>query len=120
MKTLDEILNLVFQNNTKSLDDIICEKGYFINKDGEVYSTKSDRWLKLNHNTEKWAKQYMYPELIVKGKHYKINRLMIQAWKGEIPDNYQVHHIDRNILNNKLSNLQCLSYEEHRNIHMKS
>lgn len=36
---------------------------------------------------------------------------------GKIPKGYHIHHIDGNPFNNDISNLQCLSPEEHSKIH---
>lgn len=51
-----------------------------------------------------------------------IRRLHTEVWKdvyGQIPDGYIIHHKDNNPLNNALSNLECLSREEHQSSHMK-
>lgn len=47
-----------------------------------------------------------------------IHRLVWEKYNGEIPDGYQIHHIDGNKLNNDISNLQLLSAEEHTRLHM--
>ena len=39
---------------------------------------------------------------------------------GEIPNGYHIHHIDGNALNNDISNLVCISAEEHTKIHNNS
>ena len=39
---------------------------------------------------------------------------------GEIPKGYHIHHIDGNPLNNDISNLLCISAEEHKKIHNNS
>jgi hypothetical protein len=38
---------------------------------------------------------------------------------GKIPENYEIHHIDGNRLNDSLENLMCVSTHEHYLIHMK-
>ena len=54
--------------------------------------------------------------------YYKGNSgwLHIAVWKsayGEIPDGYEIHHIDFDPSNNGLENLQCLLRAEHKKIH---
>lgn len=36
-----------------------------------------------------------------------------------IPHNFEIHHIDENILNNSYDNLLCLHYADHRKFHKK-
>jgi len=51
----------------------------------------------------------------------------IKVWKqqyGKIPKDkngrsFEIHHIDGNPNNNSIENLQCISIEEHYNIHLK-
>lgn len=40
-------------------------------------------------------------------------------YKTKIPKGYHIHHIDGNSLNNKISNLKCLSASEHTTLHNK-
>ena len=43
-----------------------------------------------------------------------------EVWKyhyGEIPKGHEIHHIDRNPENNAITNLQCLTKEEHNKRH---
>lgn len=37
--------------------------------------------------------------------------------KKEIPKGYLIHHIDKNILNNNINNLQLMSFKEHTRMH---
>lgn len=45
-------------------------------------------------------------------KPWRINRLMAEVFIGEIPDGQQVDHIDGNILNNNIDNLEIVSVSE--------
>lgn len=47
------------------------------------------------------------------GNRYKLHRLMAGCFIGNI-ENKEVHHKDGNRTNNKLSNLEILTFEEHR------
>ncbi len=46
-------------------------------------------------------------------------RKIWQQTFGEIPENYEIHHIDGNRCNNSIENLACVSIEEHYRIHLK-
>lgn len=54
--------------------------------------------------------------------HFRLNvnlhRLVWTYYHGEIPVAHDIHHIDENKSNNAISNLLCLTHEEHRKIHM--
>ncbi len=54
-------------------------------------------------------------------KHYfhqsSIHRAVYAYYFGEIPKNYDIHHIDENPANNDISNLQLLNNAEHAKIH---
>jgi len=45
-------------------------------------------------------------------KNYLIHRLVMQVFKGEIPRSLQVNHLDKNKLNNNLSNLEIVTHLE--------
>lgn len=47
-----------------------------------------------------------------------LHREIWKATHGEIPNGYEIHHVDFNPSNNALENLQCLTKAEHKNIHM--
>ena len=46
-----------------------------------------------------------------------LHRYVYSTLKGEIPDDYDVHHIDHNKANNEPENLQLLAREEHKALH---
>ncbi len=50
-------------------------------------------------------------------------RLHTEVWKfynGEIPKGCEIHHIDMNTFNNDISNLQCLTKKQHKEIHKEN
>jgi len=49
----------------------------------------------------------------------KLHREVWKAFNGEIPAGYDIHHIDLNLDNNDISNLQCLPKSVHRELHAK-
>ena len=46
-------------------------------------------------------------------------RTIWERHNGKIPQGFEIHHIDGNRNNNNISNLLCVSLEEHYNIHYK-
>lgn len=47
----------------------------------------------------------------------RLHRYVWRFYNGEIPDGYEVHHIDGDKGNNDISNLQLLEVHEHKNLH---
>jgi len=54
----------------------------------------------------------------LRGTHtVELHRAVWESIYGEIPPKYHIHHKDSNILNNDISNLECLSPAEHYRVH---
>ena len=49
----------------------------------------------------------------------QLHRAVWEFYKGKIPKGYHVHHIDGDIDNNDISNLECISAREHLSMHGK-
>lgn len=47
-----------------------------------------------------------------KGKTFYVHRLVVEAFRGEIPEKMAVNHIDFNTENNNLDNLEVVTYAE--------
>lgn len=47
------------------------------------------------------------------GKRSLMHRDVWEHFNGKIPKDHDIHHIDRDKTNNKLSNLECLSKTDH-------
>lgn len=52
--------------------------------------------------------------------HKSMHRYVWEFYNGDIPDNYEIHHIDEDKANNNISNLQCVSSSEHHEIHRRT
>lgn len=50
-------------------------------------------------------------------KNLQLHRMVYFYYYGEIPTNYEIHHIDSDPSNNHITNLQCLSKSEHCALH---
>ena len=55
-----------------------------------------------------------YPHLGHAGKNYAAHKLMALAWMGPIPTGWEVDHLNGNILDWRLENLQVVTPEENR------
>lgn len=77
-------------------------KNYYISKNGDVYSFKTNKFLK--HIIDKKSDK-PYPYVDIDGKHKRIHHLVYETWVGPILKGYQINHKDDNQLNNHLSNL---------------
>ncbi len=47
-----------------------------------------------------------------------LHRKIYEKYVGKIPENYQIHHLNEDKLDNRVENLICLSRSEHRTLHM--
>ena len=101
----------------------------------EIWKNVNDKYLVCNNGTvinlnyrrtgkqrivtpHKGVKGYL---VCGKGKwYYRINRLVWIAFNGEIPEGYDVHHINGNKEDNRLENLQLISHSEHSTEHNKT
>lgn len=51
------------------------------------------------------------------GYNIRMHRFVWEYYNGDIPEGYDVHHIDGNRSNNDISNLQLLKSEDHKKLH---
>lgn len=48
-------------------------------------------------------------------KYVRVHRVVWETFIGEIPDGYEIDHIDGNKQNNALSNLRCVTHKDNMN-----
>lgn len=80
--------------------------GYLISKDGGVFSLKNNRFLKSRVN------ENGYLSIMLRGKVYKIHRLIAIAYIPNPLNKKTVNHIDGNKLNNSVKNLEWATHSE--------
>ncbi|MCL2793577.1 MAG: HNH endonuclease [Spirochaetaceae bacterium] len=64
-------------------------------------------------NGIKYTKRANGYYLSTKGKRKLMHRDVWEFYNGKIPDNHDVHHVDRDKGNNKIDNLKLLAKDEH-------
>ncbi len=107
--------NLPLMNSTnKRIIKIepIKEKGYFMLDNGLILQ-------RLKTQIENPGNSVFVSILTVNSKyarHYYVSRLVAEVFCGDITDK-EIHHIDKNRLNNKVDNLMILTPEEHHKLH---
>ena len=84
---------------------------YYINKKGEVF--KDNKKLSPANN----GLGYLDIKLLKNGKrkHHYVHRLVWETFNGDIPQGYEINHIDHNKQNNTLENLELVT----RSVNMK-
>lgn len=87
---------------------------YLINKNGDVYSTKSKKLIKPYKHGGKYDLQYLIAELWVQGKLFRksVHQLVAITFIPN-PNNYiNIDHLDNNPRNNCVDNLEWVTNEE--------
>ena len=86
---------------------------YYSSKEGEIYSKKSNKLLKLQKHPAGYLIFTIFNNS--KGKSYYVHRYVYECFYGNIPKDKQVDHIDNNKINNNIKNLQLLTPKENIN-----
>lgn len=86
---------------------------YFINKSGNVYSSKSDKYLKPIKKNTGYLYVFLYNYNGMK-KHY-IHLLVLNAFKGKKTNGHESRHLDGNNQNNCVDNLEWGTKQDNAN-----
>lgn len=82
---------------------------YEIDEYGNVFSLSSQIYLKPHLD------RYGYLYVTIKGSHKKVHRLVAEAFLENKKEKPCIDHIDRNKLNNHVSNLRFVTHKENSN-----
>ena len=85
---------------------------YSISNTGIVRSDRYNRVLKSNNYNTRTGKNDGYANLAIKGKNYKIHRLLALTFIPNPENKECVNHIDGDKTNNSLDNLEWCTYKE--------
>lgn len=85
-------------------------KNYSISKHGVITNLKTGRVLKITRN----QKGYCQVQISSNGyaKTITIHKLVYNTYVGEVPNGYEINHIDGNKENNHVSNLETVTKKE--------
>jgi len=90
-------------------------EGYFLSKDGRIFSNRKtgngyrnfyDTYVELKGCVSKVGYKFLMVGFQYKQKHYYFHRLMWETFKGEIPEDKQINHLDGVKMNNHIDNLE--------------
>lgn len=81
----------------------VTDEGIITNEDGKELSIQKDN--------------VGYCSVFIAGKRYLVHRIVYMSFFGEIPEGYQIHHINGNKSDNRVSNLKMMSMKDHQNLH---
>ena len=79
---------------------------------GFVLRTKNKRLVQYFDDKKFTLRNTGYYSLTV-GNRMQMHRYVWEYYFGEIPDGYDIHHINENRSDNRIENLECLSKSEH-------
>ncbi len=101
--------------------------GYAVSDEGKVKSlhrikirsngrphTTQEALLSLNVDSSGYRQ--FYPYVDEKRHNVLVSREVYKAFRGGIPEDWQVDHMDGDKLNNCVENLQCVSHVQHERI----
>ena len=97
---------------------------YIVSDDGTIVS--KGRWIKQKNRTVWWkekvlkptkSREYYFVTIRKNGEQYTrgVHQIVWEAFNGEIPEGYEIDHIDDDPSNNSLSNLQLIKHIDNIN-----
>lgn len=91
---------------------------YIFYKDGKIFNIKKQRFL----NKCLTINKYEYVFLCNNGKknHFYVHRLIYLLFVDDIPDGYEIEHLDHCRNNNNCNNLTCITIAENRQTRRKN
>lgn len=88
---------------------------YEINENGTILrNVKSKKQMLIKLDMHHSNNGYYAAWIHIKGKtlHLMIHKLVAECWLGDIPEGYEIDHIDRNPHNNHYTNLRYVTHSE--------
>lgn len=99
------------EENWKDIKDY---KGiYQISNLGNVKNIQTNKYLSVETTIKKYCRVQLWKN--GEGKHYRVHRLVWEAFNGEIPEGMQVNHINERKNDNRLENLNLMDCKSNNN-----
>ena len=92
---------------TPVIVDGVPDDRYLIDRDGNVWSNRTNRYLQGSLITYRQYRIYK-----IGGRSVGLHRLLYETFIGPIPAGYDVDHVDNDSQNNRLDNLRAVSRSE--------
>jgi len=92
--------------------DVPFNDNYQISSFGQIFSKRRKKILSTSNGGD-------YPRVRISNKNHKVHRLVWGTFKGEIPDDLVVRHIDGDRTNCRLSNLDIGTKSDNKIDHLK-
>jgi len=109
-----DLVNSIF--NCKVKDNLLeASKQVYYDPSSPTYLRwASDRgnWLYKAHSPAGSPSCHGYFIISINGKSYRTHRLIWTMHYGEIPDGYVINHIDSDVTNNAIENLEAVTHKE--------
>lgn len=85
---------------------------------GTIFNLKTKKYLFGSPDKDGYMRIGLRDDTGVR-RYFKIHRLFWTLVNGEIPEGYHIHHINKDITDNRLDNLQSINSKEHLKKHKK-
>ncbi len=87
-------------------------------RNGYKPSEETKRKISRSKSKGGWINKKGYKEIQIMGKTYKIHRLIMEKHLGrKLELSEDIHHINKNKLDNRIENLRVISHKEHSRLH---
>ena len=85
---------------------------YSASKDGEIINIKTQRIMKMSKSRNGYHLFSLSDKKLLKQKTYYEHRFFYEVFKGEIPEGFEVDHINNCQTENRIKNLQLLNHQQ--------
>ena len=85
---------------------------YAANKDGDVINLKTKKIMNKCKNNSGYLYFSIYNKKLKKPKSFAQHRFVYEVFKGKIPTNLEIDHINNLKIDNRIKNLQLLSHQQ--------